>query len=197
MSTAITESFDRSVEGPVVPGGFRVQLYTVAAGAYVGDASYGVSAAAAETYSSDITTGQGRFQRTGKVATFNVELTLDTSGADPITTGTGELRIRVLPAAGSEPGRYSRGLPRGVTNDSFVSVEVVDTTTGQTPAGYATAGVLSTRLLDDGSLALVVTPDVTAAPPAPVALTAAAVTPSFGGTATNFTIRVNGTYMSS
>lgn len=166
----------------------RPELYTVAAGSFASDLR-GAGVDAADTYLPAMYTANSgssllSYARTGKIVSVHGYLILDLSVAEPIGTLTNEVRVRVQAPSATEPGSWGVQLPlpahasheAGVTG-SGGSVALLDIYAyneddvradgvAATPGGGGTTpqlGSLKARVLADGTLALVVIGNATAA----------------------------------
>lgn len=188
---------DLKLQSDVSYSGFRPQLFTVAAGSYASDATYGSNTDPTGDYSSVAIVSESiaKTRVDDNQVDFDVQISLDATAADPAATGGDELRIRVVPRVAGEPQRYRQGLPPSktpLTLPLFTDVDVILKSTGAT-SGTLT-GLLEARLLYGNELALVAR-DTTATPPAHDALTATSLSALFGQQAADsILITVRGQY---
>ena len=100
---------DMKIEGYARRGGFRPQLFTVAAGSYALNSSYSSGAEVVDVDARIIAAdSKADFRQAGSQVELSIVVQLDAETADSLTAGA-ELRIRTQPASATEPARYNVG----------------------------------------------------------------------------------------
>lgn len=216
MASVTTDAFpiDMRIQNDEYTYTFRPELYTVAAGSYISDSSFGASAALVNTYKNLQLNGEttipltgttnvsastfGRVRQRDNQVDFDINITLNANVVDPAYT-TQELRIKVLDPLSNEPQKYKRGLPEPDINHflpEFLDVEITNKSNIQIAPTIAQPPqdvILCGRLLDTGVLALTV--KSMASPPTSAGLTHAQLSAIWSAVGTQVIfIRVHGSY---
>ncbi len=176
----------KSAATPLVLGGFKPLLFTVVNGSYNSNLVFGSGAAQLNSYQmfqlprgtttvpfvgpSFVTSTEGcDYQLEEREINFTCSVVLNAQLPDP-AFGDEELRIKPFPRLTTEPPQFLKPLPiplRTAPLPFFDDVEIVNKAGIQiAPDVGSTTGVyiLQARLLQDGTLALVLK-DITTAPP--------------------------------
>lgn len=198
--SSISETYDQGLEKTVARSGFRSELFTVAAGSYAANQSYGSGAVSTGSLASVSTSdSQCKIRKQDADVDFSIDVVLDTTAAAPGLSAGDELRVRSLrPVGSNNPARYSAVLPvpdRKFGLPLILDVEVVNEL-GLAPSGFpsvAGVGQLQARLLHGGELALVVRDGQSGPSAVTTPLTFGDVSPLFGQDE-SVIIRVRGTY---
>ncbi|HSA76278.1 MAG TPA: hypothetical protein VLE02_01915 [Nitrosarchaeum sp.] len=175
MDNDFGTEFSNSGTNVTAKGGYRPELYTVAAGSYASNAVHAFSAALLHSYASiqlppgltTVTLGSAfvsskencTFEQRGKEVTFTCSVTLGTTLNPGL--GTEELRIHPMRRNPVEPKSYLRGLPLPAQpiDIPIVSLSVVNKTGVQiVPDAGSPAGtyILGARVLTNGVIALII-----------------------------------------
>lgn len=169
---------------------YQAEMYTVTAATYAPadgvtwvdlNDLHGVGAAAADTFLPTQVTSTIHYVKTGKIVSVQGYIVLDRNDANPIGTGTQEVRIRAQVPAASDPPAWGVQLPlpvrasrSGTADDEgpgasvpLLNVDLYDETDTridggalvpsetEDPAAGTGTGPVKARILADGTLALV------------------------------------------
>ena len=121
-----------SIKKDICHGGFRPELFTVAAGSYASNHVYGSGADLVNTYNDETVrdASHASIRQHDTSVDINLNVVLDLSLADPSFPDGEELRIRTLqPLASGEPNAYSKKMPLKSVNyrqSLFLDVEIID-----------------------------------------------------------------------
>jgi len=164
-----------TLEKDLVQDGFRPLLYTVIPGSYASDAVYGSGDTMVNNYASkqlsrgtstvplvgttNVVSKEGcDYQRKDKKVDFTLNITLNSTLADPAFGATHELRIKPYIRTSVEPAVYRKGLPlpqRDQPLPLFAKTEITDKNGVPVLPNSGTGVKLYTRMLQSGDLALI------------------------------------------